>query len=128
MDTISTPSHRIHVITVTIIGILVIAVVGLTFYVSSLNDQITGKVPIVKQSSKQTQIVLFMNDFINSVLDAPGEVDFETRLRLENEVRDTKDADILAAWKAFTEGKSEADAQERVIELLKVLATKLKTN
>ncbi|HEY4482672.1 MAG TPA: hypothetical protein VI953_00675 [Candidatus Paceibacterota bacterium] len=126
MDTTSPSSHRVHVATTVIIGILVIAVVGLTIYVSSLKNQITGEVPVVGQTNKSGYVLLFMEDFVNSVLDAPGEVDFETRLRLENEVRETKDAEILAAWKAFTDSKSEGDAQKSVVQLLKILVVKLK--
>ena len=126
MDTTSPSSHRVHVATTVIIGILVIAVVGLTIYVSSLKNQITGEVPVVGQTNKSGYVLLFMEDFVNSVLDAPGEVDFETSLRLENEVRETKDAEILAAWKAFTDSKSEGDAQKSVVQLLKILVVKLK--
>ena len=104
-------------------------VAGLTFYVNDLRTQIgiDGGGSTIKQTDKNTQIVLFLDDFVNSVLDAPGEVDFEVRLRLENEVRETKDPQILEAWKAFTDSKTEQDAQRKVIDLLKILAFKLKT-
>jgi len=128
MDTITPASHRIHVATTIIVGILVIALVALTFYVSSLKDQNIVGPPLAGPNDKQAQVVRFMDDFINLVLDAPGEVDFDTRLRLENEVRDTKDAEILAAWKAFTDSKTEDEAQDRVVDLLKILVARLRTN
>ena len=41
------------------------------------------------------KMLAFANLFIEKVLKAKGEIDFETRLQLENAVRDLKDQDIL---------------------------------
>lgn len=63
--------------------------------------------------------------FIRDVLQAEGEVDFETRLKLENTVRDLGDAEIKAEWKNFTDSKTEVGAQESVKKLLEILVTKI---
>ena len=120
-------SHRLHTLLVLVVIILTLGILGLAVYVGSLRSQISEGQLNVSPESKDQKIVNFMSDFINLVLRAPGEVDFETRLKLENEVRDTGDEEIIAAWKAFTDAKSEQEAQDRVIDLLALLTGKLKT-
>lgn len=67
----------------------------------------------------------FLKLFVEKVLDANGkEVDFETRLKLENEARRLGDQEILAQWQKFTNSQSEADAQQQVRGLLKLLVNK----
>jgi hypothetical protein len=52
-------------------------------------------------------------------------VDFDTRLSLENGVRDLKDPEIMAEWQNFTGSKTEADAQNSVKKLLEMLVDKI---
>jgi len=63
--------------------------------------------------------------FIKKVLQADKEVDFETRLSLENAVRELNDEEIMAEWQKFTGSKTEADAQNSVKRLLELLITKI---
>lgn len=67
----------------------------------------------------------FTKLFIEKVLKAEKEVDFETRLKLENAVRNLGDEEILNQWQKFSESKAEADAQENVKELLEMLVSKI---
>ena len=66
----------------------------------------------------------FTKLFITKVLKAEAEVDFDTRLQLENAVRDIGDEEILAQWQKFTESKTETEAQEQTKNLLSVLVEK----
>lgn len=70
-------------------------------------------------------VVMFSRDFIETVLRAKTEVDFETRLKLENEVRDLKDPEILTQWGKFVNSKTEEEAQEEVKNLLGILMKKI---
>jgi len=80
------------------------------------------------QTQKTNEKVLgFLKLFIKEVLKAENEVDFETRLKLENAVRSLEDEEILTQWKKFTESKTEAEAQEEVKNLLEMLVNKIKT-
>lgn len=72
------------------------------------------------------KILEFTKLFIKDVLKAKTEVDFETRLKLENAVRDLGDEEILAQWSKFVESKTEADAQEETRNLLEMLTNKIK--
>ena len=85
---------------------------------------------------RQTQTVLaaqktnekvldFTKLFIAKVLKAETEVDFETRLKLENAVRDLNDEEILTQWQKFANSKIEAEAQANVKKLLEILADKI---
>lgn len=74
------------------------------------------------------RIVNFTKLFIKQVLKAETEVSFETRLKLENAVRDLGDAEILAQWQKFTDSKTETDAQQEVKNLLELLVDKMEVN
>ena len=72
------------------------------------------------------KIINFIQLFISKVLKAEDEVDFETRLSLENAVRNLDDKEILNQWQKFTESESEAEAQAEVKNLLEILVSKIK--
>ncbi|MFA4890708.1 MAG: hypothetical protein WC587_03770 [Candidatus Paceibacterota bacterium] len=91
----------------------------------------------VQKEFRQTQSVLeiqktnekvleFTKLFVEKVLKAETEVDFETRLKLENLVRNLSDEEILIQWQKFTESKTEVKAQEEVKNLLEMLVNKIK--
>ncbi|MFA6520614.1 MAG: hypothetical protein WCT44_03350 [Candidatus Paceibacterota bacterium] len=71
------------------------------------------------------KVVNFASMFIKQVLQADKEVDFETRLSLENAVRDLKDEQIMAEWQKFVGSKTEAEAQNSVKRLLGILIGKI---
>lgn len=79
-----------------------------------------------KKSGLNNSVLNFMHMFIDDVIKTNKEVDFDTRLKLENAVRDTKDDDVLAAWKVFIDSKTEIEAQNSVKNLLGVLLDKIK--
>lgn len=72
------------------------------------------------------EILSFTKLFIDEVLKAKTEVNFETRLKLENAVRDLGDEKILAQWSKFVDSKTESGAQEEVKNLLEMLVSKIK--
>lgn len=69
------------------------------------------------------QVLAFATLFIDRVLKAEGEIDFETRLKLESSVRDLNNDEILVAWQQFTDSQSEQQAQQAVKRLLSVLVS-----
>ncbi len=73
-----------------------------------------------------SQTVDFAKLFVTKVLAADQEIDFETRLELENAVRNLQDKEILDAWQKFTNSQDEAEAQNQVKALLNVLLEKIK--
>lgn len=70
--------------------------------------------------------MVFTELFVEKVLKTGKEVDFETRLQLENSVRELNNAEILNQWQKFIESKTEADAQIEVRNLLEILIKNIK--
>ncbi len=81
---------------------------------------------LLEIKNTNTKVVEFTKLFVEKVLKAKSEVDFETRLNLENAVRNLKDEEILSQWQKFTESKTEAEAQNEVKNLLEKLVNKIK--
>lgn len=90
----------------------------------------------VQNEFRQTQVALetqktnekvldFTKLFIEKVLKSKTEVNFETRLKLENAVRNLDDKEILSQWQKFTESKTETEAQNQVKNLLELLINKI---
>ena len=69
-------------------------------------------------------IINFTEMLVRDVLSSDNEVSFETRLQLENAVRELDDVEILDQWKKFTESAVEVQAQMEVKKLLKILLSK----
>ena len=81
---------------------------------------------IAEDKNTNEKVLNFTKLFITEVLRADGEVGFETRLKLENAVRDLKDEEILAQWQKFVDSNNERIAQEEVKNLLEMLVEKVK--
>jgi len=101
------------------------------------NILLAAKYYVAKKELRQTQsalaaqqtnekILSFTNLFIEEVLKADTEVSFETRLELENAVRNLDDPEILAQWQKFTKAQTQDDAQAEVKNLLGELISKIK--
>jgi hypothetical protein len=78
----------------------------------------------VKAEGINKQVAEFNQLFIEKVLRAQGDIDFDTRLQLENAARAIGDKEILAQWQKFTDSQTEAEAQVEVKNLLSLLAKK----
>jgi hypothetical protein len=74
--------------------------------------------------SLNQEVSEFHEFFIRSVLQTEGEIDFETRLKLEGKVRALNDPEILGAWNNFVNAPSEEEAQIILKQLLLVLVKK----
>ena len=70
------------------------------------------------------KILVFQKMFVEKVLKANGVVDFNTRVELQNAVTDIGDEAITETWNAFLAAKTESEGQNRVKDLLSLLASK----
>ncbi|MBI4087638.1 MAG: hypothetical protein HY434_02300 [Candidatus Liptonbacteria bacterium] len=84
-----------------------------------------AEIALVKEGPSSMEVLDFARAFVEKVLRAKGEVSFETRLQLENMVRDLKDRELLDRWNAFVESQTETEAQEQVKLLLSLLLKKI---
>ncbi|MFA6315667.1 MAG: hypothetical protein WC648_04870 [Candidatus Paceibacterota bacterium] len=108
-----------------LIGGLVIIATYFALRSMILGERLSNITETVVVEKMNTDIVAFTRLFVDKILRAEGEVDFETRLTLENAVRAMKDDEILAQWNRFVDSKSESTAQEEVKNLLSMLLSKM---
>lgn len=114
-----------RIILIIVIGALIIGNVFFAFnYFLLYKDQ--QEINSVKEKTVLNEKMLnFTSMFVKKVLQAEKEVDFETRLSLENAVRDLQDKEVMAEWQKFTGSKTEAEAQNSVKKLLEILISKI---
>jgi hypothetical protein len=87
-----------------------------------------SRLEIALAAQKKSDAVLdFTQMFIEKVLQTQSEVDFDTRMKLENAVINLNDEQILDQWKKFTGSKTNEEAQQNVKDLLETLIIKIKS-
>src|SRR4030042_427533 len=106
--------------TILITLVLLVACVFSGFKYFTVQKELAQTQAVLETQKTNEKILDFTKFFIEKVLKAETEVDFETRLKLETEVRDLGDEEILSQWQEFTESKTEAEAQEKVKNLLEI--------
>src|SRR3989344_5480024 len=114
--------RRIPLVLIKVLSVVVLA--GMIFFMI-MSFKLQGKINVLESQPRLSvdanKSFIFMQDFISNVIGSSTEVDFETRLRLENEVRAINDPDILSKWKAFIASKNESEAQGHVLSILQRL-------
>jgi len=70
---------------------------------------------------KDMKVLVFTNMFVENVLMAKQDIDFDTRLTLENAVRDLNDSLIFDQWQRFTKATTKEDASNEAKNLLNLL-------
>jgi len=93
---------------------------------NNLKGELQQSKTAIEVQELNEEVLEFTKLFIEEVLKAETEVDFETRLQLESAVRNLEDEEILAQWQKFVESETEFDAQNEVKNLLEILVSKVK--
>ncbi len=96
---------------------------GLLYFQAT--KELAGEKSIISSQRYNDLDISFLKMFIKDVIKSNKEVDFDTRLKLENAVRDLKDPQLLAQWQKFVNSQNEVDAQNNVKDLLEMLADKI---
>ena len=115
-----------RVILLIVFGALLVGNVffGLQYYLVSAEAR--GLQAQAQKAEINERVLDFTALFVDKVLRANAAVDFDTRLSLENAVRNLKDSEILAEWNAFVKSDSELGAQDSVKKLLSTLVSKIR--
>lgn len=113
-------------ITLIIVLVLLVGCIFFGFKYFSVVKELHQTQTTLQTQKTNEKVLEFTKLFIEKVLKAQTEIDFETRLKLENAVRNLNDEEILAQWQKFTESKTEAEAQEEVKNLLEMLVNKIR--
>jgi hypothetical protein len=77
------------------------------------------------QASQRLQLARFLKFFVDTVLNASGTISADQRIKLESDVRQIGDADVLRLWNSFVDSADAASAQERAVALMSLIANKL---
>lgn len=119
-------------LTRTIFVIIILILLAGNFYFGLKYSAVQKELKEIKrpiETHKINEKVLnFAKFFIEKVLRAEGEVDFETRLKLETAVRELEDEEILAQWQKFVNSETEIQAQQEVKNLLSLLIDKIRAD
>ena len=117
-------NNKTRLIIIIAFGALLITAIYFMMKTYSLSKALSEAETNAASVHKNEKVINFTRVFIEKVLNADKEVDFNTRLQLENDVRNLKDDEILAGWQKFTESKTNTEAADNVKELLKILISK----
>ena len=112
-------------VVIVFIGLLII---GNIFFLSryiSVSEELRNMQATEAKVTLNQKVLDFSSMFIKEVLEANTQVDFNTRLSLENSVRALNDNEILTQWQNFTSAQTEVDAQNAVKKLLEILVSKI---
>lgn len=113
---------------VTLLILTMVLITGNVYFATRYFSVKKESASVMETKTIDEKTLEFAKLFISGVLKADQEVDFETRLKLENMVRNLGDKEILAQWQKFVESKTEAEAQSNVKDLLEVVVSKIGVN
>jgi hypothetical protein len=111
--------------------LLIVLVAGNIFfsiqYMQNLKDQANAKDETVSNS---IQVSRFLKLFVDVVLnnEAGKTISYDDRLKLENDIRQIKDVDLINQWDAFVASKDAKAGQANAVKLMKMLTNKLILN
>lgn len=81
---------------------------------------------INEQQKGNDKVLAFTGMFVEDVLMANQEIDFDTRLSLETSVRALNDQQIFGQWQRFTKAVTKEDSSNEAKILLDLLVKKIK--
>ena len=109
-----------------IILLLIIGSVYFGFGYLNTQEELRQARTALENQKTNKKVLDFTKLFIEKILKAETEVDFETRLKLENAIRNLDDKEILERCNKFVNSKNEGEAQSQVKNLLELLVNKIK--
>jgi len=113
-------------VAIVIILLLVASNIFFAFKYMQAQEESTQLKTDLTETETKLPIIAFNQLFVDKVLRAEGEVSFDIRLELENQVRNLNDAPMLEQWNKFVNATDEAEAQSEVKNLLSLLAQRMK--
>ena len=105
--------------------LMIVLLAGNLFFTAQYFENLKPVAPVVNNTGKDIQIAHFLQEFIVIVLNPQTPVSSDDRVKLENDVRQIGDPDILADWQAFVSSSNAKDAQASAIKLMSLLSAKM---
>ena len=66
-----------------------------------------------------------LKGFINTVINTSGPITIEDRIKLENDIRQSHDVDVIKYWENFAASKDGQSAQNAAVKLMVLLSNKM---
>jgi hypothetical protein len=126
MINLSTPSCARLYLLLSVLLIVVSVFLGAKYL--QIKTELEVASSVIEGNKFRANVAEFGQLFVEKVLKSNQEVDFETRLKLENQVRNLKDDTIFRQWNQFISSKDEAEAQASVKDLLSSIMSKVYSN
>lgn len=111
-------------------NVLMVVLVGMNIYFSmqysaeaKRNDELTNSQN--QEQHARIQSARFMSLFVDKVLATEGEVSFEDRVKLENDIRALSDPKALELWNAFVNSADSSEAQVHAVKLMSHLSFRM---
>ena len=108
-----------------IIAILILTNITAVYFIFVQSSNAANLQNVIAQQKTNTKVVVFTQALIEKVLKSTSPVDFETRLALENMVRNLGDKVILDEWNNFVNSTDSNKAQIEIKNLLDLLVKKI---
>jgi hypothetical protein len=89
-------------------------------YIENIKQQASQ---INDTSSTRYLAIHALKDFIGTVLTTNGVVSYSDRVRLENDIVQVKDHNLLTEWTDFVNSKDSATAQQNAVKVMSTLAS-----
>lgn len=112
----------IVIITISLLSAIAIFLAVECFLLASELNSVKAS---LKTQETNAKAVFFAKLFIDNILLSSGTVNFDERLKLENAIRDLNDPEIFAKWQKLTSSSGNAETQQIVGSILKMLINKI---
>lgn len=94
-------------------------------YIQVLKSQQQQEQAVSDAATKKAQITKFNKFFIDTILTSNGNVAPDDRIKLENDIHQIKDQDLIRSWNNFVASKDSKEAQVNAVKLISLLANKM---
>lgn len=94
-------------------------------YVGTLRAQNAEQKQKDEKNVERTQIAQFNKFFIDTVVNNKSKISADDRIKLENDIRQIHDEELIKLWDAFVNSKDGKTTQESAAKLMAALAGKM---
>lgn len=93
------------------------------------NEQYAKEEQKIEEEAKRTmeriQTGRFMKLFVDKVIATNGVIAFEDRVKLEADIREFNDVELLSQWEAFVKSQDSDEAQQTAVKLMSSLSNRM---
>ena len=91
-------------------------------YIQGIRDT---AIPLEDKTTERIKVARFLKLFVDVVLNNDQEIFFDDRVKLESDIRELKDADLIKQWTVFVNSEEAKEAQGAAVKLMSMLTNKM---